>query len=360
MGFWKDYLGYREARKKLLALDLPSTTVVPSVPVAGKSYKILIIAFDALGDFVLSTPAFKVIRESYPGSRIEVICSRRNGDLAHAYGYFDRVHRIQMNGKGSEEDWKQIAELRERNFDFIINLFDEPDEWAVVKILNLIKKQNCFFSLPLHNKGPWQKRILKFQNILKFDESREVIPFAKRILGIMHGLQLPLPPSIRYEFPRLTGVEKIPSSGKLKVLINTAGSQKANTLDKDGIKKLSQILKQYTYADYFIFEDERTNLIKEFLPEIIVLQSESIIAAGGLLEQMDMVITTDTVTAHLATCFDVPVVIMRVNLPFKAAFDPIYGLNEVVVSQTSKLKDLDFDLLNKAFAKMITSVHAKK
>jgi ADP-heptose:LPS heptosyltransferase len=326
----------------------------------GQAYSILIVAFDALGDFVLSTPAMKWIKDSFPGSSVEVICSFRNGDLAEAYGYFDRVHRIQLNGELRDEEQVLLSRLRERNFDFIINLFDEPDEFAIVKILSLLKNTNQLISLPLHFKSKEQQRLLRRQHYFLPDTSSLVLPFARRIFAIAEILGARPPNEIRYEFPAFEQTNKLQSSEKLKVLLNTAGSQRANTLGRDEIKKVAQMISRQRKLECYIFEDARNSAVKEFLPDVKVLASKSIIEAGSYVKQMDLVVTTDTVTAHLATCYEVPVLVMRVNLPYKAAFDPVYGVNEVVVSKTAKLKDLDFERLSKSFEKMAGEVRAIK
>lgn len=360
MGLVKDYLKFREAILALNKLSLP-LSYCPQIPVRGQSYKILIIAYDALGDFILTTPAFNLLLKSFPGSQLDLVCSERNFLLASKYDFFSNIHKLNLNGDaGTEDDKRKLQELSEFRYDFIVNLFDEPDDSAIVKMLMLSQKTN-FFSLPIRFKSFWQQKLLKRQRLFVASErNTKEIPFALRMLRIAKVLRMDNEVDLVYSFPPVPPVAEITTNRK-KILWNTMGSQRNNTLKEATVKSIAAGLAKAD-GDIFIFENAHTGLIQMMLSDkhISVLKSPDILVAASHIKKMDLVISTDTSLVHIATALSIPVLVIRSADQWRTAFDPLYGPNTVISSGTRKIDDIDLNLLNSTFTKMISNVHAEK
>lgn len=370
MGFFRDYFRFRRVLAVFRRLDLSKAgSASVALPLAGKSYRFLIVAYDALGDFVLSTPVFDLLRREYPGSTFDLVCSERNYSLALAYGYFDSVYKINLNSDVSENlQWDVIQSIREKSHDYVLNIFDEPDDTALVKILSLSSNTSKIFSIPIRFKSSWQKKVLSLQKVFTSAQNDvggtvHEIPFALRMLGIAHVLGLKMPEQVTYNFP-ISQAQGIQLSDRLggnrkKILLHTFGSQRNNTLNAEVIKELTLFLASKE-LQIFVFKNDHSDLILGSAVDAQVLTTASIVEAGALINQMDLVITTDTAIAHIATALTVPLIVLRGNERWRKAFDPLYGPNVVLVSNSPKFQQLDLNLLNLAFNKMMTSEHAEK
>ncbi|MGL5037574.1 MAG: glycosyltransferase family 9 protein, partial [Aeromonas sp.] len=70
-------------------------------PVAGNMSEpvrsLLVICFNAIGDFVLSLPALDALQKRYPDAMIELLCSPRNIELARALVGISACHSLKLN-----------------------------------------------------------------------------------------------------------------------------------------------------------------------------------------------------------------------------------------------------------------------
>lgn len=88
--------------------------------------RIVLFRQDRIGDFVVTTPAFRTLRESFPDARIDVFCSRPVYELARRTGYFNNVYPFAMHWFGYKENnnfkgrfrgfLQTVADVRYRRF----------------------------------------------------------------------------------------------------------------------------------------------------------------------------------------------------------------------------------------------------
>src|SRR3954467_7611974 len=93
--------------------------------------RILVIRGGAIGDFVLTLPAIKLLRESFPRARLEILGYKHIAALAENRFYAQAVRSIEYGplsgffAKGSELN----PELRDYfgGFDLIVSYLFDPD-----------------------------------------------------------------------------------------------------------------------------------------------------------------------------------------------------------------------------------------
>jgi heptosyltransferase-2 len=78
--------------------------------------KILVLRYDRIGDMVLSSPVFRILKTKYPGARITVVASRVNADVIKNDPYVDEIFIY----KGAAHFFKEI---RKERYDLAIDLF---------------------------------------------------------------------------------------------------------------------------------------------------------------------------------------------------------------------------------------------
>jgi len=83
---------------------------------------ILIVRTDRIGDVVLTTPAIKALRETYPVSRISILVSPATFDLVNGNPYIDEILMDDRWGrhKGLFGFFRLVREIRLKQFDLAI------------------------------------------------------------------------------------------------------------------------------------------------------------------------------------------------------------------------------------------------
>lgn len=108
-----------EALLKLYVRALPRTELDPN-----RVRRILVFAYHGLGNFIMYTPALKLLRERYPEARIDLQVGNNTGceEVLAGAGLFDNIYNLPYSaGAGA---WiARLAEIRRTRYDVTINEF---------------------------------------------------------------------------------------------------------------------------------------------------------------------------------------------------------------------------------------------
>ena len=75
--------------------------------------KILVINLGGIGDLLLSTPALRALKNTYPAAHLSVLVSPRAGELAKRLPFIDMVYMFHAS-------WNTLSALRKERFDLVI------------------------------------------------------------------------------------------------------------------------------------------------------------------------------------------------------------------------------------------------
>lgn len=147
----KKRAGRFDTKKKLLA-DRPEVSEHPVVTTTpqGTGYlvnniapKILIVKLDHIGDFILSLPAIRLLREAWPDGHYTIVCSSTNSGLAKACGYFDEVREYNFFAQLSQDvkkaDMSMFSNIRDivgEEYDIAIDLRHDQDTRPVLAFID--------------------------------------------------------------------------------------------------------------------------------------------------------------------------------------------------------------------------------
>ncbi|MFC1599195.1 glycosyltransferase family 9 protein [Candidatus Omnitrophota bacterium] len=90
--------------------------------------RILIVNLGGMGDFLLSTPALRALRNRYPQSEIDILITTRIHKLPRSLTYIDKVFTFDMDYGGTipfirfYRNVKSLLTLRRKHFDIAINM----------------------------------------------------------------------------------------------------------------------------------------------------------------------------------------------------------------------------------------------
>jgi len=97
--------------------------------------RILVFAYHGLGNFIMYTPALRLLRERYPGARIDLQVGNKTGceEVIAGAGLFDNIYNLPYSaGLGA---WiARIREIRETAYDLTINEF-HSHSWQLASLV---------------------------------------------------------------------------------------------------------------------------------------------------------------------------------------------------------------------------------
>ncbi|MDH5445823.1 MAG: glycosyltransferase family 9 protein [Gammaproteobacteria bacterium] len=88
-----------------------------------KLQKILVVRNDKLGDFMLSFPAFRLLKNSLPDSTIVALVPSYTKDMAEACEWIDEIIIDEWQNSGFFSNFKLSQDFRKFQFDAIISLY---------------------------------------------------------------------------------------------------------------------------------------------------------------------------------------------------------------------------------------------
>lgn len=314
--------------------------------------KILIICFDAIGDFILSTPALFQIKKIFAGSKIDLVVSPRNHDLAEAYNEFNTLWTLDLNSTDtrhlpsviSPNEQQLLSLMRDSKYPLIINLLNRPNLLALYKISKMLTSDSVYVTIDYLPKEESQVQFLKkidsdyykeTTSLHFIDQMLEVLPKLSMTLGLPSTPEtiskLPLLP----KSPNTKNASSLDESRK-KILFNPFGSQKGNTLSKLKTLLILRAFLKKTNTEVILFSSTAKKLF--FLPKsplLKIIESETILDAIQIIKKVDLVLTTDTSIMHIATALDKKLVVLRNNETWRNQFDPLSG-NFKIIQVASK------------------------
>ncbi len=123
--------------------------------------RVLVIKLQHLGDVLLTTPLFGVLKQHYPQLNVDVLIYRETAPVLEANPYIRQVHVIdrQWKQKGIlfqlEREYALLRDLQKNRYDLIINL---TDRWRGGWLTRILKPQYSVSRPYKHRRGRfWRK-----------------------------------------------------------------------------------------------------------------------------------------------------------------------------------------------------------
>ena len=123
----------RDMAEKLLQVYLSSLPRSDSRPEAIN--RILVFAYHGLGNFIMYTPALKLLRERFPKARIDLQVGNNTGceEVLEGANLFDNIYNLPY-GAGLRFWWRRLQEIRATQYDVTINEF-HSHSWKLALVV---------------------------------------------------------------------------------------------------------------------------------------------------------------------------------------------------------------------------------
>jgi ADP-heptose:LPS heptosyltransferase len=317
--------------------------------------KVLLVNITRLGDMLQSTPTISGIKMENPNAHITVVIDKQFADVCSYIPDIDCVKVIDLtymvncltrSGRGIVEAYhylsKFVEELKCEEFDFCLNMSNSAYTALLLKMLNIPRvggwisdeegyrkiesawsrlfASNVFYhnraynSLNLVDIFRCSAQVVDHPLKLQFKVPNEASKFAEELIlshqfknkGPLIGIQAGASQDKRQWEPRYFAqlIRKLETDLDARIVL---------TGTKGELKIIDKILAEYTSENI-----------------IVALGKTSIPQLAALLSKLNVLITGDTGTMHLAACVNTPIVSMFLASAFAFETGP-YGADHIIV-----------------------------
>ncbi len=292
--------------------------------------KILIIKFRALGDILLSVPAMRAVKESYPGARLSVLVNRHGEEILEGLSFIDEVLVFD----------KTIGYPVSRDLDLILNVMDNKYDLVIDMYGNLRSALLAFLSGAKYRVGLSSRSRNLFYNIVVAGSpgiiyNPEVWLRVASAAGVSGAGGRPSILLGREEESYISAfmMEEGLIAGKF-VVLNPFASAVTREWPRANYVELAMLLVKSGLAAVIVWgpgQEKEARAIKAACgKDVIIAPQTGIKQLGWLLKKSAVVVTGTTFIQHLAVAVGANVVSIFGATDSRAWVDPAYEKQTVL------------------------------
>ncbi len=313
--------------------------------------KILLLQFRGLGDVLLTTPVIRTLRKAYPSSYLCYLLEREASGVLEGNPYIDEI--IVFDRKGSARSGRlarylnqvrMIREIRSREFDVMIDLFSTTRSalWtylsqAPVRVGRRLRVRNFCYSV-LMERGQWSGNAI--DRHLQAAVSLGVVPEGRKT-------DLYLSREERSRARALLGKAGVEGSEPVVALF-VGGAHPSRIWPLDRFRSLGVTLVRKNKLKVLALagpqELPRLDTIMTAFDDVgPVLANLSVRELAGVLEHVDLLVSSDSGPMHMGVAVSTPTVGIfgprdeRVWFPYSSAQGHVALRKPVSCSPCSRL-----------------------
>jgi ADP-heptose:LPS heptosyltransferase len=275
--------------------------------------KFLIIRFSSIGDIVLTTPVIRCLKQQVPGAEIHFLTKQGFRSIVEHNPYVDKVMLLENSFE------LMVHELKQENYDFIIDLHHNLRTWRVKKALNV--KSSSFNKL---NWQKWLRTALRINLLPKTHIVDRYMATVKRF-GVRNDGQ-----GLDYFIPGKDEIKQsdIPTSHQFGYIGLVIGA--AHNTKKLPLHKLRELCSRINHPIILLGgpEDRLNGDEIAAIDEIRIYNAcgkFNINESADLVRKAKVIITHDTGLMHIAAAFKKPIISVWGNTIPGFGMTPYYG-----------------------------------
>lgn len=351
---------------KIIFLKLISKRKKRSIPLS-KSPKFLLLMHQNIGDMIVFSALIREIKVAYPNSKLQVLASINNKEIAEQNPYIDNV--ILYQNKWNKL-FPSLIDLKSSKFDFAVEL----EAKVVTKVILMLRIINpsCILSVTKREGryGLKSREVLPYDYYTdeKLNHQRDTSLDILRLINVkVKNKSYDFFYSEKYKNKAKSFFSKIDNKKIIIALNITGSSQKRRFLDRDSKKILRELRTISQHLIIILLHKPKdleiiSQLIDNKTSEYVIpsYPTESILDVAALIHNVDLVITPDTSLVHMACALEIPLVAVYSNNPESfAAWHPKSEYSHVIFSKNfDSLDNINVDSIIEKSADLIKN-HVK-
>lgn len=346
---------------------------------SNSTYNILILRYDAIGDYLATTPLIELIKSKFQNSKVDIICSERNFQLISKDNNINYIYKIKSNDSLTKI-YKELKTQRKSNANIKYDLIISPIFTQFTKatlIASIFQSENTDGIMFLHNKkfqiysSVFNYQLIKnYAEISNFDVIKQFyLYFDSNYKLIDCNKKGYIPENNDLNIQNQTQIKNYFTSNNLfevrYIVINISAFTTERNLSRDFvIELLDYINENYLLVknihlflissprDYSISNEIIDHFDTKLNKNIHNFQSD-FMTIIELIKYSSLVISPDTSIIHIASIYDKPVLGFYVDKHKIIEWQPYKTQFSAVLSKSNKIMDIDFAESIEAFEDLI-------
>jgi ADP-heptose:LPS heptosyltransferase len=315
--------------------------------------KFLFVRQDKIGDVLISTPLFSLLKKRYPDAIVDFLLSPKN----HFVLENDPLIRKRLLYKKSAKAIiGLLREVRREKYDFVIDLMDNPSTTSTFICLlakgtwnvGLCKENAYIYDLPVPLLSRKETHIVErtAQVLLAFN----INPAKEKLALHYHSSKVS-------EFFAETFIRQAGLYGKTIVAINVSPAHGIKYWGKKNYRALiSKVAETYPALSILVLFEPSDKQEAEAIVSgkaILSPETKSFDQFVALLKHADFLVTPDTSAVHLASTFHLPTVALYFQPDKEIKIWEPYGVGaETLVSHENGLQSISPNEVFTAFERL--------
>jgi len=322
-----------------------------------KTKKILFVQLGRIGDLILMTPMFKVLKEANPDNEIHLLAGQHNYLLAIEHPLIDNVH---VYDKSFVSSVRLIKKLRKAKFDYWI---DAKDHYSTESYY-FAKLSNAEIKVGFNRNGN-----SVFDHSILSDAQQKNKHAVERNLAAINFLGV----NLEHKIISPTLFVNSDSESKLNNFLKQHDIQDfyCINISATSASRYWQLEKWANFLNYLSERQIKSVIISApydlSLVEAIIASTDNafhfttktIVDVFSVVKHSKMTITPDTSVVHIAAAFNVPVIALYKNHPVNyTKFRPLSTNYRMVIDPQSNasLGNISVDLVIERYNELIKEI----
>ncbi len=321
--------------------------------------KFLFVRQDMIGDVLVSTPLFEILKRHYPDAAVDVLLSSSN----HFVLANDPLIRKRwIYDKRIGTTWRLVNNIRRERYDFVIDLMDNPSTTSTLF---------CLLAGGRRNVGLEKDNAYAYDIVIPL-QSRRDTHIIERIAQLLVPFHIDVSNeklSPRY-FTSAASEESakafISENGlenKFNIGINISAGDETRYWGTSKFQELIRYIRS-RHADFRIIvlfkpsDFETAATIQQPFPEVVLSpRTDSFDQFASLIRRLNLLVTPDTSAVHLAAAFNIPSIVLYVqsNKDLRI-WEPYQTLSECLVTNVDDLSTIPSSDVAAALEKILRKI----
>ncbi|MEI6090767.1 MAG: glycosyltransferase family 9 protein [bacterium] len=311
------------------------------IPITDDS-KILFLRQDRIGDVIVSTPTFKLIKKKYPNLKMDILLGEKNISTQNALNnYFNHIYFYK---KDISEIFKLIRTLRKTEYTAVVDLLARTSLTSAI-FLRLLKAKNKIGINEVDNVNTY--------SLVINDVNKSTQHIIERTASILRAFNInPEVENLELEY-KLSDeiIQKVKSNAAIDKTIftlgiNLSGSRRSRFWGaQNNIDFINQIVSKYNDIEVLLFATpdyyDIVETISSQTTKARLVKTASLDEYAAAISLCDGLLTPDTSAVQYSAAFKVPCIALYNNYRYNSEEMPWfpYKAEQYSIEGTSDFMD---------------------
>jgi ADP-heptose:LPS heptosyltransferase len=317
-----------------------------------KIEKIIILRIGKIGDIILSSFVFSILKKSNPKITIELITLKKNKDVLRSNPNISKIYFVNKNFLSLFK----LLPLKLKKYDLVIDLNDNPSTTSafLLKLINAreklgfnFSKQKKYLSVIIDQPDKEKTHIIeRYSHLLRASG----LNFSDELVKAEMFLDNKIEEEIKNQF------EEFKKNYRLVGINISAGAEIRKYPSEKWIETIKILSDKYPRLKFIILFDlkdkrDAEKIFNSLNKNLFVFtKGNSFQHFAARIKNLNLLITPDTSAVHIASAFQIPVIALFPNVKWNfVSFAPYKTSNKIIMAESERIEQIPVEKIIYAF-----------